>query len=177
MTVPAPAAPPRIVVMGPSGAGKSVVGAALAGRLAGRFPGVVFIDSDDLHPAANVEKMRAGIPLGDADRWPWLALVGQALAAESAGRVIACSALRRAYRDAIRAACPDACFVELVVPADELGDRVGDRPGHFMPAALLASQLDALEPLDDDECGIRIENAGPVDEVVTRVIAALYPDW
>jgi gluconokinase len=163
--------------MGPSGAGKSVIGAALAARMAERVPGVEFIDSDELHPTANVEKMRAGIPLGDADRWPWLALVGQALAAGSAGRVIACSALRRAYRDAIRAACPDARFVELVVPADELGDRVGDRPGHFMPAALLASQLHVLEPLDDDERGVRIENTGPVDEVVTRVIAALYPDW
>ena len=163
--------------MGPSGAGKSVIGAMLAVRLAERWPGVEFVDSDDLHPVANVEKMRAGIPLGDDDRWPWLALVGRALAAESPGRVIACSALRRAYRDAIRASCSDARFVELVVPADELGDRVGDRPGHFMPAALLASQLHALEPLNDDERGVRIENTGPVDEVVTRVIAALYPDW
>jgi len=164
--------------MGPSGAGKSVVGAALAERLAERFPGVDFIDSDELHPAANVEKMRAGIPLGDADRWPWLALVGEALAApDGAGRVIACSALRRSYRDAIRAGCPDAVFVELVVPADELGDRVGARPGHFMPASLLASQLGALEPLHDDERGIRVENTGPLDEVVARVIAALGPDW
>ena len=171
------AATPRIVVMGPSGAGKSVVGAALATRLADRFPGVVFIDSDDLHPAANVAKMRAGIPLDDADRRPWLTLVGEALAADGAGRVIACSALRRAYRDAIRAACHDAVFVELVVPADELGDRVGDRPGHFMPAALLASQLDTLEPLENDERGIRIENTGPVSDVVTRVIAALDADW
>lgn len=163
--------------MGPSGAGKSVVGAALAARLGERIPGVEFIDSDDLHPAANVEKMRAGIPLEDADRWPWLALVGAALAADVAGRVIACSALRRAYRDAVRATCPDAVFVELVVPLDELGDRVGDRPGHFMPAALLASQLDTLEPLEEDERGIRVDNTGLVDEVVTRVIAALYPDW
>jgi gluconokinase len=178
MTAGAPATPPRIVVMGPSGAGKSVVGVALASRLADRFPGIDFIDSDDLHPAANVEKMRAGIPLDDDDRWPWLARVGEALAAAAgAGRVIACSALRRAYRDAIRAACPDAAFVELVVPADELGDRVGDRPGHFMPATLLASQLGTLEPLEDDERGIRIENTGSIDDVVTRVIAALSTDW
>ncbi|MFD4422675.1 gluconokinase [Agromyces sp. NPDC058484] len=167
-------APPRIVVMGPSGAGKSVVGAALAERLAGRFPGLDFIDSDDLHPAANVEKMRMGIALGDADRWPWLTRVGEALSsAVDAGRVIACSALRRAYRDAIREACPDAVFVELVVPAGELGDRVGDRPGHFMPAVLLTSQLDALEPLQSDERGIRVENIGPVDEVVTAAVTAL----
>jgi len=159
--------------MGPSGAGKSVVGAALAARLAERFPGVRFIDSDDLHPAANVAKMQAGIPLDDADRLPWLTLVGEALAADGAARVIACSALRLAYRDTIRAACQDAVFVELVVPADELGDRVGDRPGHFMPAALLASQLDTLEPLEEDERGIRIENTGPVDEVVATAVTAL----
>lgn len=182
MTDPAraepPAEPPRIVVMGPSGAGKSVVGTALATRLAERFPGLDFIDSDDLHPAANVEKMRVGIALEDADRWPWLARVGEALAAaEGTGRVIACSALRRAYRDAIRDAYPDTTFVELVVPAEELGDRVGDRPGHFMPATLLASQLGALEPLQDDERGTRIENTGPIDEVVTRVIAELSADW
>lgn len=173
-----PAEPPRVVVMGPSGAGKSVVGEALARHLAERFPGIDFVDSDDLHPPANVKKMRAGIALEDADRWPWLARVGEALAAaQGTGRVIACSALRRAYRDAIRAACPGATFVELVVPADELGDRVSDRPGHFMPATLLASQLGALEPLQDDERGVRIENSGPIDEVVTRVIAALSADW
>jgi gluconate kinase len=67
--------------------------------------------------------------------------------------------------------------VELVVAVDELGDRVGDRPGHFMPAVLLASQLVALEPLEEDERGVRIDNTGLVDEVVMRVIAALYPDW
>ncbi|WP_448810683.1 gluconokinase [Agromyces bauzanensis] len=173
----APAEPPRFVVMGPSGAGKSVVGAALAERLAERFPGLRFVDADDLHPASNVEKMRAGIALDDHDRMPWLALVGGELAAGADGRVVACSALKRSYRDAIRAACPDAVFVELVVPAGELGDRVVRRPGHFMPASLVASQLGALEPLDGDERGIRIENTGPVDGVVTRVIAALDAGW
>ncbi|KRE21517.1 gluconokinase [Agromyces sp. Soil535] len=169
--------PPRLVVMGPSGAGKSVVGAALADRLAERFPGVEFVDADDLHPTSNVEKMRHGIPLDDDDRWPWLRLVGEALAAGDGGRVVACSALRRAYRDAIRSACPDAEFVELVVPARELDERVGGRPGHFMPAALLVSQLDALEPLGADEPGVRVENVGPVETVVTRAIAALRPGW
>ena len=170
-------APPRLVVMGPSGSGKSVVGVALAERLAARFPGIAFVDADDLHPAANVEKMRRGVPLDDDDRWPWLRLVGEALADGGEGRVVACSALRRAYRDAIRDACPDAAFVELVVPAGELGARVGDRPGHFMPATLLASQLDTLEPLAGDERGVRVENVGPVDEVVTRAIAALGSGW
>ena len=169
--------PPRVVVMGPSGAGKSVIGAALAAALAEHSPGIDFVDADDLHPAANVEKMRSGVPLDDDDRWPWLRLVGEAPAAGDGGRVVACSALRRSYRDAIRAACPDAVFVELVVPADDLGERVGERPGHFMPAALLASQLEALEPLADDEPGMRVENVGPVDDVVSRAIAALEPGW
>ena len=163
--------------MGPSGSGKSVVGEALAERLAARFPGMAFLDSDDLHPAANVEKMRAGVPLDDDDRWPWLRLVGEALAAGDAGLVVACSALRRSYRDAIRAACPATVFVELVVPAHDLGERVRDRASHFMPAALLASQLEALEPLADDEAGARIENVGSVGEVVTRAIAALRTGW
>jgi gluconokinase len=169
--------PPRLVVMGPSGSGKSVVGEALAERLAARFPGIAFLDSDDLHPAANVEKMRGGVPLDDDDRWPWLQLVGEALAAGDRGLVVACSALRRSYRDAIRAACPDAAFVELVVSPRDLGERVRDRAGHFMPAALLASQLEALQPLADDESGVRVDNVGPVDEVVSRVIAALEPGW
>ena len=170
-------APPRIVVMGPSGSGKSVVGEALAARLTAEHPRLRFIDSDDLHPAANVEKMRSGVPLDDDDRWPWLERDGGALAAADDGCVIACSALRRAYRDAIRAACPDAAFVELVVPASELGERLEQRLGHFMPATLLASQLEALEPLADDERGVRVENTGPLDGVVDRAIAALPPGW
>ncbi|MFE6257365.1 gluconokinase [Agromyces sp. NPDC057865] len=173
----APPSPPRLVVMGPSGVGKSLVGAALAERLAARFPGLAFVDADDLHPAANVEKMRAGVPLDDADRSPWLQVVGEALAAGDAGRVIACSALRRRYRDVIREACPDATFVELVVPTGELAGRLGSRPGHFMPASLLASQLEALEPIEADEAGARVENVGTVDEVVSRAIAAIGQGW
>jgi carbohydrate kinase (thermoresistant glucokinase family) len=173
----APPSPPRLVVMGPSGVGKSVVGAGLAERLADRFPGLAFVDADDLHPAANVEKMRAGVPLDDADRLPWLRVVGTELAAGDAGRVVACSALRRRYRDVIRDACPDAAFIELVVPTDDLAERLGSRHGHFMPATLLASQLEALEPLGDDEAGVRIENLGSVDEVVSRAIAAIGRDW
>jgi gluconokinase len=169
--------PPRLVVMGPSGSGKSAVGEALAERLAARFPGMAFVDSDDLHPAANVEKMRSGVPLDDDDRWPWLRLVGEALAAGDAGLVVACSALRRSYRDVIRDACPAAVFVELVVPAHDLDERMRDRPGHFMPAALLASQLEALEPLAEDETGVRVDNVGPVEDVVSRAIAALEPGW
>src|SRR5688500_8130738 len=104
---------PRVIVMGPSGAGKSRIGAALADRLAARYPGLDFVDSDALHPESNVEKMRAGVPLDDHDRAPWLRLVGESLAEGTGGRVIACSALRRAYRDLIRRGCPDAAFIEL----------------------------------------------------------------
>jgi len=168
---------PHVVVMGPSGAGKSLIGAALAERLAARFPRLDFIDSDALHPPANVAKMEAGIPLDDEDRRPWLLLVGESLASGEYGRVIACSALRRAYRDLIRRGCPDAAFLELTAPVDELEDRVAHRPGHFMPAALLGSQLDALEPLEPDERGARIENTGDVDAVVSRAIAALEAGW
>ncbi|WP_248305539.1 gluconokinase [Agromyces sp. H66] len=173
----AAAEPPRIVVMGPSGAGKSVVGVALAERLSERFVGLDFVDADDLHPPSNVAKMRAGVALDDADRMPWLDAVGRTLATGTRGRVVACSALRRSYRDVIRGACPDARFVELIVPPDQLGARVGGRPGHFMPSSLVASQLQTLEALDDDERGARIENAGTVEHVVSRVIAVLETDW
>lgn len=173
----AAAATPRIVVMGPSGAGKSVVGAAIAERLAERFHGLDFVDADDLHPPSNVAKMRAGAALDDADRMPWLRAVGLSLATAIHGRVVACSALRRAHRDAIRATCRDAVFVELDVPEEELTGRVGDRPGHFMPASLLASQLETLEHLQPDERGVRVENVATVGEVVARAIAALGRDW
>ena len=168
---------PHVVVMGPSGAGKSLIGAALAERLAARLPGLDFIDSDSLHPTANVEKMRAGLPLDDEDRRPWLLLVGESLASGEHGRVIACSALRRAYRDLIRHGCPDAAFLELTVPLAELEARVSHRPGHFMPATLLDSQLDTLESLEPDEPGARIENTGDVETVVSRAIAALEAGW
>lgn len=156
----------RIVVMGPSGSGKSLVGAALAAQVRARF-----VDGDDLHPAANVAKMAAGVPLTDADREPWLDVVG-ALLAREAHLVIACSALRRSYRDRIRAAAPDAVFVELVVPAAELAHRMSRRD-HFMPPALLDSQLAVLEPLAADEHGVRIANDADLVSVVDRTASLL----
>jgi len=157
---------PRIVVMGPSGSGKTAVGTALAVDLA-----VDFVDADDLHPAANVEKMHAGIPLDDADRMPWLDLVGARLAAES-GLVVACSALARRYRDRIRGAAPDVRFVELRVSREELDRRMRTRQ-HFMPPALLDSQLSTLEHLDPDEHGVTVENVGGILAVAARARAAL----
>ena len=155
--------------MGVSGAGKSTVGIALAGLL-----GVEFVDADSLHPESNVAKMAAGTPLTDVDRWPWLDLVGRALAgATDTGLVVACSALRRSYRDAIRAAAPAAEFVHLVVPRGVLGDRVANRPGHFMPVSLLDSQLETLEPLEADEAGVLVDSEGGVEATAARALAAL----
>lgn len=153
--------------MGVSGAGKTTVGQALAADLH-----VPFVDGDELQPAANVCKMAAGTPLTDEDRAPWLARVGEVLASEP-GLVVACSALRRRYRDAIRAVAPDAVFIELEVDPSELDARMRRRRGHYMPASLLPSQLATLEPIAADEDGVIVDASGPPAEVLARVRAAL----
>jgi gluconokinase len=157
---------PRLVVMGPSGSGKTAVGAALAVDL-----GVDFVDADDLHPQTNVQKMERGEPLDDADRAPWLDIVGQTLA-DAPGMVVACSALARRYRERIRSAAPDVRFVELVVSPEELDRRMRSRQ-HFMPPTLLASQLATLEHLGDDEPGVAVENVGRILDVARRARIAL----
>jgi gluconokinase len=158
-----PAGP--IVVMGVSGSGKSSVGAALAGRL-----GVPFEDGDDLHPPANVDKMTRGEPLDDRDRWPWLERVGEWLAEHAGGGVIACSALKRRYRDQLRHHCPDVEFLHLEGARDLIERRQASRSGHFMPGSLLTSQFETLEPLAPDERGVVVDVAGSVDEVVARYL-------
>jgi len=156
---------PLIVVMGVSGSGKSTVGAALAEAL-----GLPFADADALHPAENVARMAAGVPLTDDDRWPWLDAVGVALAeARETGMVMACSALRRVYRDRILAMAPSARFALLEVPRDVLEARMEQRPDHFMPASLLDSQMAALEPLGADEPGVTV----PATASVSRLVAEL----
>jgi carbohydrate kinase (thermoresistant glucokinase family) len=152
--------------MGVSGSGKTTVGAALAATL-----GLRFVDADDLHPEANVEKMAAGVPLTDDDRWPWLDAVGAVLAEGDV--VAACSALRRAYRDRLRGLAPDLALVYLHGTRELLAERMGHRPGHFMPASLLDSQLETLEAPADDEHPVRLDIALPVDELVAAAVAGI----
>lgn len=160
---------PVLVAMGVSGAGKSSVGAALAQRT-----GATFVDSDSLHPQANVQKMAAGNPLDDQDRWPWLELVGAELASNHPeGIIVACSALKRAYRDAIRAKAPGTVFIQLSVGLPVLQNRVAQRPGHFMPPSLLQSQLETLEPLQADEAGLTVVTHDGIETMVDRILAQL----
>ncbi len=168
------AATPRlaVVVMGVSGSGKSSVGAAIAAAA-----GLRFIDGDSLHSAANVARMQAGVALGDEDRWPWLDRIGSCLADASTwprGVVVACSALRRAYRDRLRSAAPGVRFVFLDGPDALIALRLAARGGHYMPASLLASQLETLErPGDDESDVVRVSIELPVGEVVRRALLAL----
>ncbi|WP_395245004.1 gluconokinase [Agromyces sp. MMS24-K17] len=161
------AGPVRILVMGVSGSGKSTVGAAIAAAL-----GASFVDGDDLHPPANVAKMAGGSPLDDADREPWLDRVGETLAG-GASVVVACSALKRRYRDRIRAIAPGTVTIALDGGRDLLASRLGARVDHFMPAALLDSQLAALESLAADEPGAIVPIDVTPDEVVSAALAAI----
>lgn len=157
----------RIVVMGVSGSGKTSVGCALAARLR-----IGFVDADDLHPAANVEKMRAGQPLTDDDRWPWLDRVGQTLA-EEAPVIVACSALKRSYRDRIRAACgAPVGFIHLSGSRDEIAARMAGRTDHYMPISLLDSQFATLEAPGPDEA-LTIGIDAPVAALVERITVDL----
>lgn len=151
-----------VVVMGVSGSGKTSVGAALADAL-----GLSFVDADALHPAANVAKMAAGIPLDDDDRAPWLDAVGRVLAAGPV--VVACSALKRAYRDRLRAAAPDLQLVFLDGGRELLAMRMVGRPDHFMPASLLDSQLATLERPSSDEHPMTVDVLASVTEIVTSL--------
>lgn len=162
----------HIVVMGVTGCGKSTVGALVA-----RLLDVPFADGDDFHPPANIAKMADLIPLTDEDRWPWLADVGQWLADCGDGGVVACSALKQAYRNAIRAAAPDTVFVHLAAPQSVLEERVRQRAitvGHFAGPGLLDSQYVALEDLSADERGVTIDvTEASAPDVAEEAVASL----
>jgi gluconokinase len=164
-----PGKPPVLVLMGVSGCGKSTVGALLAGRLEWDFE-----EGDDLHPAANVDKMASGEPLDDEDRWPWLAKVAVWIGEHTdAGRpgIITCSALKKGYRDVLRG--EQVVFVYLAGTREQIARRLAARHGHYMPASLLDSQFDALEPPTPEENSITVDIAASAsveaDEIMSRL--------
>lgn len=148
--------------MGVSGCGKTTIGQLIATHY-----GSEFIDADGLHPQANIEKMSHGIPLTDEDRWPWLAIVGKKLS-QSNSVVIACSALKVAYRQEILKSAPDALFVHLHGSRELLHRRMNSRSDHFMPASLLDSQLGTLELLQAGEPGYELNIVDSEPEIVGK---------
>ncbi|MFH8347982.1 gluconokinase [Streptomyces sp. NPDC018045] len=161
--------PHVIVVMGVAGTGKTTIGPLVAADLE-----VPYAEGDDFHPPANIAKMSAGTPLQDADRWPWLDAIG-AWAHDRAGRggVVSSSALKRAYRDRLRAAAPGIVFLHLTGDRSLIETRMAERKGHFMPTALLDSQFATLEPLGADEAGVAVDVSGTPQEIAGRAVAAL----
>ncbi|MEI2298662.1 gluconokinase [Ensifer sp. MJa1] len=158
-----------IVVMGVSGTGKTSVGEAIADACGYRF-----VEGDALHPAENILKMSAGIPLADADRWPWLEEIGRQLASSDAPLVVSCSALKRSYRDLLRkSAGKPVAFVYLHGDRDVLVGRMQRRSGHFMPASLLDTQLATLEDPAGEPLTVAVDVAPPSQVVIRAALAAL----
>ncbi|SDM87028.1 gluconokinase [Streptomyces wuyuanensis] len=161
--------PHVVVVMGVAGTGKTTIGPLIAEAL-----GVPYAEGDDFHPADNIAKMSAGIPLDDADRAPWLDAIGRwAHGRAGLGGVVSCSALKRIYRDRLRAAAPDVEFLHLTGDRALIERRMTERKGHFMPTALLDSQFATLQPLQDDEAGVAVDVSGSPQEITERAVAAL----
>jgi carbohydrate kinase (thermoresistant glucokinase family) len=163
-----------VILAGVSGSGKTTVGALLAGRLHW-----LFADADDFHPAANIEKMRAGTPLTDDDRWPWLRAIAAWMderIARGEQAVVGCSALRRSYRDLLLGGRPEARMIFLAPDRRELTRRLAARHGHFFPEQLLSTQLDALEPPQPDERVVTVVPDADPAGTVAAVLAVLWPD-
>jgi gluconokinase len=161
----------HVVLMGVSGSGKTTLALELRRRL-----GWPYAEADDFHPQANIDRMAAGVPLTDEDRWPWLDAIRDWLTSQAvAGRstVVTCSALRLVYRDVLRAAEGRVRFVHLTAAPEVIAPRLAQRGGHFMPASLLPSQLAALEPLRSDEDGVTIVVDAAPDVIADRTIEAL----
>ncbi|MGK5732404.1 gluconokinase [Streptomyces sp. URMC 124] len=166
-----PAYPHVVVVMGVAGTGKTTVGPLVAEAL-----GVPYAEGDDFHPAANIAKMAAGTPLDDADRAPWLDLIGdwaRSRAAAGTGGVVTCSALKRAYRDRLRESTPGLVFLHLTGNRELIAARMAARKGHFMTTRLLDSQFATLEPLDADEAGVAVDVTPEAAVIAERAVAAL----
>ncbi len=160
----------HVVVMGVAGCGKSTVAEAIHERL-----GYAYAEGDDFHPQANIDKMSAGIPLTDEDRWPWLEVINKWMVArETLGEntVVSSSALKRSYREVLAKDVP-VFFVHLSGTHELIQRRLSERQGHFMPPALLPSQFAILEPLAEDENGVEISIEGSVDDMVERALDAL----
>ena len=163
--------PCALVIMGVSGSGKSTIGQALAARLGWRFE-----DGDSFHPPGNVAKMSAGHPLTDEDRWPWLRAIADEIdrVCAAGGRlVIACSALRRDYREILVHGRNDVRIVYLNGTQPLVASRLGERKGHFMPPGLLASQFATLEPPDADEHAVGVSIDAPVEKIVDDILEQL----
>jgi len=163
---------PLIVVMGVAGSGKTTLAARLAEKL-----GIPFVEGDSLHPAANVKKMAGGIPLTDDDRWPWLEAIGERMEVERVtghGVVVACSALKRAYRDCLRRKVHGRVqFILLDGSRELIGARMKKRKGHFMPPALLDSQFATLERPKADEHATVLDISHTIPSLVTEAVRSV----
>lgn len=166
--------PRHVVVMGVAGTGKTTIGRAVAEQLGG-----VFVEGDEYHPRANIDKMASGTPLDDDDRRPWLEVLAERireLDAQGETSVTGCSALRRIYRDWLRQGHPDLFFLHLHTDYDTLLERMEKRD-HFMPPSLLQSQFDTLEMLEEDEAGAVVDVRQTVDEVIDASMVAVRSAW
>ncbi|MBC5764868.1 gluconokinase [Ramlibacter albus] len=160
----------HVVVMGVAGCGKSEVGARLARAL--QLP---LVEGDDFHPASNVDKMRRGVPLDDADRAGWLRTLAAELAARPQGAVLTCSALKRAYRDTLRTGAAGLRFVHLALTPEQAAARVAARTDHFYPPSLVTSQFAALEDPSGEPGVVVVDASAPLTDVVERALAGLRP--